>query len=68
MAVAIHGDLLARAGRAVGIEPERAVIEFALRQLIDRAARERAFRELDGIGWNSDLDAMRLERPGHAAP
>ncbi|MCW1840144.1 type II toxin-antitoxin system VapB family antitoxin [Prosthecomicrobium hirschii] len=66
--VAIDGDLLAEAGRAVGIESEGAVIEFALRQLIDRAARERALRELDGIGWHGDLDAIRLEGPGHAAP
>lgn len=40
---------------------EREVVEEALRKLL-QIWRQRCIRDLRGIGWEGDLDAMRLNK------
>ena len=55
----IDDELMAEAMRATGLRTKKATVEEALRRVLaDRDARQ-AIRELRGLGWDGDLDAMR---------
>ena len=58
----IDDDLMAQAMKATGQRTKKAAVEEALRQAIQAARRRKALEELDGIGWEGDLDAMREGR------
>ena len=55
----IDDDLIAEAMQVSGASTKRAAVEQALRLLVEHARRVKAFKELAGIGWEGDLDAMR---------
>jgi Arc/MetJ family transcription regulator len=59
--VVLDEELITRAMELWGFRTKRETIDFALRQLVgyDPAA----ILELEGIGWEGDLDEMR----GHKA-
>ena len=58
----IDDDLMAQAMKATGQRTKKGAVEEALRQAIQAARRRKALEELDGIGWEGDLDAMREGR------
>lgn len=58
----IDDDLMAQAMKATGQRTKKAAVEEALRQAIQAARRRKALEELDGIGWEGDLDTMREGR------
>ena len=58
----IDDDLLARAMSAAGHSTKRATVEAGLRLLVQVREQVQALTELEGIGWEGDLDEMRRTR------
>ena len=58
----IDDDLMEKAMKATGQRTKKAAVEEALRQAVRAARRRQALKELHGIGWEGDLDAMREGR------
>lgn len=61
--IEIDDDLMAEAMTATGQTTKRATVEEGLRLLVRMRRQAEGFRELKGIGWDGDLDEMRLDRP-----
>ena len=59
----IDDDLLDAAMAAAGLSTKRATVEEALRQLVAAHQRRAALQSLAGIGWESDLDEARRDKP-----
>lgn len=57
--IEIDDALIAEALELSGLTTKKAVVELALRELIDYHSRRRALDELTGMGWDGDLDEMR---------
>lgn len=60
----IDDDLLARALAASGLRTKRAAVEEGLRLLLRVREQAQALKDLKGLGWEGDLDEMRLDRRG----
>ena len=58
--VVIDDRLMSEAMKTSGLPTKRAVIEEALRLMVQRR-RQAEFLKLRGIGWEGDLDAMRRD-------
>lgn len=58
--IEIDDDLLAEAMAASGQTTKRATVEEALRQMVLTHRRREALESLAGIGWEGDLEEMRL--------
>jgi len=61
--IEIDDDLLKEAMEAAGLATKRATVEEALRQFVLAQRRRKALEALAGIGWEGDLDEMRLDEP-----
>lgn len=62
--VEIDDELMAEALRRTGLKTKKAVIDEALRRLV-QLERQKDIRELRGIGWEGDLKAWRRDdEPG----
>ena len=61
--IEIDDELLVAAMAASGLTTKRATVEEALRQLVLSHRRRGAIRSLAGIGWEGDLEEMRLDNP-----
>jgi Arc/MetJ family transcription regulator len=59
--IELDDDLLAEAMKATGLPTKRATVEEALRKLVQQHRQRQALKELDGLGWDGDLDAMRRD-------
>lgn len=57
----IDDKLLADAMRLSGLTTKKAVVEEGLRKLIRLKSQAEALKELWGMGWEGDLDAMRTD-------
>ena len=57
----IDDQLMAEALRRSGAKTKRAAVEEALRFFVQLKAQA-DLRQLRGIGWEGDLDAMRTDR------
>ncbi|MBN9036115.1 MAG: type II toxin-antitoxin system VapB family antitoxin [Rhizobiales bacterium] len=55
----IDDELLAEAMEITGHKTKKAAVEEALRRVIETHRRREAIKNLEGIGWEGDLDAMR---------
>ena len=60
--IEIDDDLLAEAQRIAGTRTKRATVEFALREVV-RLENQLAILDLEGTGWEGDLNEMRRARP-----
>ena len=60
--IEIDDVLLAEAKAATGLPTKKAVVEAALRELVQSRRQLEAIRNLAGLGWEGDLDAMRASR------
>ncbi len=58
----IDDELLTQAMAATGLPTEKATVEEGLRLLVRRHEQKAAWAELEGLGWEGDLDAMREGR------
>lgn len=59
----INDDLLSRAMELTGLDTKKAVVEEALAFLIRLKQQRSALDEIRGIGWEGDLEEMRLGWP-----
>lgn len=60
--IEIDDELLARAMAAAGLATKRATVEEGLRLLVRVREQAKALVELEGSGWEGDLDEMRQGR------
>ena len=58
----IDDQLMAEAMATTGLTTKKAVVEEALRRLVVHHHRRAAFADMEGLGWEGDLDAMREGR------
>ena len=58
--IVIDDKLMADARAASGAKTKRGVIEEALRRMV-AIKRQEGILKLRGIGWEGDLEAMRLD-------
>ena len=58
----IDDELMAEAMAATGLRTKKAAVEEALRRLVRSHQRVEAIRDMWGLGWEGDLDAMREGR------
>ncbi|MCB8875147.1 type II toxin-antitoxin system VapB family antitoxin [Acidisoma silvae] len=58
----IDDDLLAQALEVSGLRTKKAVVEDALRLLVETAGQRQAIETMRGMGWEGDLDAIRSNR------
>ena len=61
--IEIDDELLTSAMAVSGLKTKKATIDEALRRLVRQEAQRRAIREMAGLGWDGDLDAMRRDAP-----
>lgn len=60
--VVIDDELIAKAMQLYGFRTKREAIDFALRRLVGRH-EPRDMLDLEGIGWEGDLDELRDSDP-----
>lgn len=60
--VVLDEDLVSKVKSLYGLPTTRAAIEFALRALLSGHDR-RAMLDLEGAGWDGNLDELRSDRP-----
>jgi Arc/MetJ family transcription regulator len=63
--VVIDEKLIRRVMRLYRLPTKRAAIDFALRALVGERDR-RDMLDLEGAGWDGDLQAMRTDRIRHS--
>jgi Arc/MetJ family transcription regulator len=55
----LDDDLVAEAMRRYGLPTKRAAVEFALRRLVGDALTRDEALQMEGTGWDADLDELR---------
>lgn len=55
----IDDTLLDQAMVATGLLTKKATVEEALRRLLLNHRRRQALHEMEGLGWEGDLDSLR---------
>jgi Arc/MetJ family transcription regulator len=60
--IEIDDILLAQAMTATGLPTKRATVEAGLQMLVRMRQQAEAFESLRGLGWEGDLDTMRMSR------
>lgn len=60
--IEIDDALLEAAMQATGQTTKRGTVEEALRRVVAQHGRRQAIKEMSGLGWEGDLEAMRLGR------
>ncbi len=60
--IEIDDELLAEAMAAAGHSTKRATVEEGLRLLVRLRRQVQALEDLEGLGWEGDLDEMRRGR------
>ncbi|MFZ0837651.1 MAG: type II toxin-antitoxin system VapB family antitoxin [Xanthobacteraceae bacterium] len=58
----IDDELLAEAMAAAGLPTKKATVEEALRRLVQQNRQRQAIANLAGLGWEGDLERMRMGR------
>ncbi len=58
----IDDKLMAEAMKATGQTTKKATVEEALREVVRLNRQRQALKDLQGIGWEGDLDEMRRGR------
>jgi Arc/MetJ family transcription regulator len=54
----IDDDLLSEAMKATGLPTKRATVEKGLRLLVRLHGQVDAFEDLEGLGWEGDLNSL----------
>ena len=61
--IEIDDKLMADAMRATGARTKREAVEIALKSAVQLGRQARALEELWGLGWDGDLEEMRIDKP-----
>ncbi|MGB8816348.1 MAG: type II toxin-antitoxin system VapB family antitoxin [Rhizobiaceae bacterium] len=62
--IELDDALVSEAMAATGLATKKATVEEGLRMLVRQHRAKSALTNLAGIGWQGDLDAMRLDPAG----
>ena len=62
--IEIDDDLIEAAMRATGQTTKRGTVEEALRRVVISYRRQQAVADMDGAGWDGDMEAMRTGQAG----
>ena len=60
--IEIDDELIARAMREYGLRTKREAVDLALRMLVGEPLSRAEALELEGSGWDADLDELRSSR------
>jgi len=60
--IEIDDKLLAEAMAVSGLATKKATVEEALRRLVQQNRQRQAIANLAGLGWEGDLERMRMGR------
>lgn len=60
--IEIDDELVAAVMRRFGLTTKRAAVDLALRRLVGPTLTAEFLRDLEGSGWEGDLDNMRATR------
>jgi Arc/MetJ family transcription regulator len=60
--IEIDDELMARAMKLTGSPTKRVAVEEGLRLLVRVRGQAKAFKTLEGLGWEGDLDDIRRGR------
>ena len=55
--------LVEKVMRRFGVTTKKEAVDLALRRLVGEPLTPDFLRDLEGIGWEGDLDAIRADRP-----
>ena len=55
--------LVEKVMRRFGVTTKKEAVDLALRRLVGEPLTPDFLRDLEGIGWEGDLDTMRADRP-----
>jgi Arc/MetJ family transcription regulator len=61
--VDVDDELIARIMRRYRVRTKREAIDLALRELVGHALTTDETLQLEGSGWEGDLEALRATRP-----
>jgi Arc/MetJ family transcription regulator len=65
--IEIDDELMDEALKLTGLPTKRAVVEEGLRLMVRLRKQTRALKSLKGLGWEGDLDEMRLDPSSHSS-
>jgi Arc/MetJ family transcription regulator len=65
--IEIDDELMDEALKLTGLPSKRAVVEEGLRLMVRLRKQTRALKSLKGLGWEGDLDEMRLGPSSHSS-
>ncbi len=60
--IEIDDDLVLEAMRRYGLRSKRAAVNLALRRLVGEAMTRDEALEMEGTGWEADLEELRVDR------
>lgn len=58
----LDDDLVAEVMRRFGVATKRGAVDLALRRLVGTPLTPEFLLELEGVGWEGDLDQLRADR------
>lgn len=61
--IEIDERLVTEAMRRYGLRTKRAAVDLALRRLVGEAMSREEVLEMEGTGWEGDLDELRRDTP-----
>jgi Arc/MetJ family transcription regulator len=64
--IELDDSLIAEAMSILGLKTQKAAVEKALREFVRIHHQRQAIEALSGIGWEGDLEAMRLGEADHS--
>lgn len=59
----LDDDLVSEAMRRYGLPTKRSAVEFALRRLVGESMTRDEALEMEGTGWEADLEELRAGGP-----
>ncbi len=59
--IEIDGELVSEAMRRYGLHSKRAAVDLALRRLVGESMSREEALEMEGAGWEGDLEEMRRD-------
>jgi Arc/MetJ family transcription regulator len=63
----LDDDLVAEVMRRFGVSTKKEAVDLALRRLVGVPLNREFLLDLEGVGWDGDLDSLRSERPSEFA-
>ena len=64
--IELDEDLVAETMRRYGLSSKRAAVDFALRRLVGEAMTREESLQMQGTGWEGELDDLRRDTPAPA--